>query len=235
MIINWKRPRNVEAIISALQDQSVACDITLCDCHPEPEYAIRDSVIDSVRRVFRWNQNLGAYSRYVPTFAFDREYTFFLDDDLLPGKRCIEHFLEMSARQEFGVLGQLGRRLDTDGEYRPRRVARTSHFEEVDVVIRAYFVRTEMLFALGQLRWRMGIPSQADSEDDILLAAAMQMYNQLGCFLTPSSDDPETRVDKEELPADFALSRRIDHLDRRNAAISHVSTLGWKPMFTRSK
>src|SRR6476660_2180280 len=94
VIINWKRPKNVERIIRAMKDQTVPCTITICDCHQGPEFSLSDDITPLIDRIFKWEHNLGAFSRYVPIASYDHIYTFFIDDDMLPGKRCLETVLQ---------------------------------------------------------------------------------------------------------------------------------------------
>ena len=233
VLINWKRPENVAAIVEAMIAQTVPCTLTVCDCHPSPEFALSCETLSKVDRVYRWTHNLGAYSRYVPMAAFDHPYTYLPDDDILPGSRCLEHFLDHARWDEFGVLGQDGRRLKSDGIYRTARVERTRRFEEVDLVVRAYFVKTKNLAHVASLRWDMGLQGTTDAEDDILLAAAMRLKASLGSYLTPKSGDEETSVMKERLPSPHALSDRADHLQRRTDLLGRLGQMGWQSYASR--
>jgi hypothetical protein len=234
VLINWKRPENVGRIVAALAAQSVPCTITLCDCHPSEEFALPAETLARVDRRYRWAHNLGAYSRYVPCAGYDHEFTYLPDDDMLPGARCLEHFLDHAPARPFGVLGQLGRRLKADGVYRTANVERTRALEEVDLVVRAYFVRTRHLAHLPAMRWDLGLQGATDAEDDILLAAAMQLRAGLGSFVTPKSADPETSVQLEKLPSPHALAGREDHLRRRTDLLRRVAHMGWQPYAERS-
>lgn len=235
VIINWKRPENVAQIVVALRSQTKKCTITICDCHPTKSYALPVSTLQSAHRVYRWNHNTGPFSRYVPIGAFDHEFTLFIDDDMLPGTRCVEHFLDAASRsQHFGVMGQLGRMLARDGIYRAKDVQRTDRFVEVDIVVRAFFVRTRNLPYIVQLRWQMGYMHEQLPEDDLLLCIAMQLFAGLPCLLTPADEDCETQCNKRELRSAHALSKRPDHLARRNAVLERARSKGWIPLARRS-
>ncbi len=233
VLINWKRPENVVAIVDALARQSVPCTITLCDCHPEPRFALPPEALRNVDRVYRLTHNLGAYSRYVPCAGYDHEYTYLADDDMVPGERCLEHFLDHARWGKFGVLGQNGRRMRPDGVYRTARVKRTRAYEEVDLVVRAYFAQTRNLSRIAEMRWDLGLQGQEHVEDDILLAVAMQLKAGLGCYLTPRSSDPETSIVRESLPSPFALSKRDDHRARRTDLFRRAGLMGWRPYSSR--
>ena len=231
VLINWKRPENVARIIDALRGGTTPCTITLVDNHPAPEFALAHAAMARVDRMYAWGHNLGAYSRYVPLAGYDHEFTYLPDDDMLPGARCLEHFLD-HAPERFGVLGEIGRRLSKDGRYRQADVKRHTALTEVDLVVRAYFVRTRNLGHLPMTRWEFGLQGATDAEDDILLAVAMQRAG-LACYLTPHSDDPETSVRREALPSPHALSDRGDHKDRRTETFARARRLGWRPMRRR--
>src|SRR4030095_10430567 len=135
VVINWKRPQNVGQSVAALGSQTEPCTVTVCDCHPSPAFALGEATLTMVDRLYSWSHNLGGYNRFVPIGAYDHRYTLFLDDDMLPGLRCVEHFLR-SAMQigNFGVLGQMGRIIQPDGVYRYEHVPRTGGFVETDVI-----------------------------------------------------------------------------------------------------
>jgi hypothetical protein len=231
VLINWKRPQNVSQIIEAFRKQTVACTITVCDCHPSPEFELTAATLSQVDRIHRFVENYGPYSRYMPWASYDHEFTYFSDDDMLPGRRCLEHFLGHADRP-FGVLGQDGRRLRRDGIYRPDKVRRTRGFEEVDLVVRAYFVRTAHLSALPTMEKRLELGDRSTIEDDILLAVALQRE---GCFLTPADRDPETSIARHLLPAPHALSKRLDHFDRRTELFKRAAAMGWSACHERSR
>lgn len=229
VIINWKRPKNVEKIIFALKKQTIPCTITVCDCHIGYRYSLCGSAINYIDRIYRWKHNLGAFSRYVPMPSFDHEYTFFIDDDLLPGTKCLEGFLESADKlKDFGVLGQLGRIISADGIYRPVDIARNENLIETDFIIRAYFTKTSNLHNLIKFRWHLNYFEEEFMEDDLLLCAALKYYNKLSCFLIPLQDDREYLVNKVELSSQYALSKRYDHYQKRIDFVKRLTSVGWK-------
>jgi hypothetical protein len=167
--------------------------------------------------------------------AYDHRYTLFLDDDMLPGLRCVEHFLR-SAMQivRFGVLGQLGRIIQPDGIYRYAHVPRTDGFVETDVIIRGYFVRTENLAYLLQFKQMMSV-DEFVSTDDLLLCTAVRALAGLSCYLTPWDPDEEALMNKRELSDDFALSSRAEHLESRQGFLDRAIQAGWVPLHARGR
>jgi GT2 family glycosyltransferase len=233
VIINWKRPKNVAQIVAALRSQTEPCTVTVCDCHPSPEFALGEDTLSLVDRLYRWSRNLGSYNRFVPMGAYDHRYTLFLDDDMLPGLRCAEHFLRSAMQIEsFGVLGQLGRIIQPDGVYRYANVPRTGGFVETDVIIRGYFVRTENLAYLLQFRRMMDF-DELISTDDLLLCTSLRTLAGLSCYLTPWEPDDEALMNKRELSDDYALSIRPEHLERRQEFLRRAGRAGWVSLHLR--
>jgi hypothetical protein len=234
VVINWKRPDNVADIVQALKRQSMPCTVTVCDCHEGAGFGLPDRALPYIDRLYRWRHNLGAYSRYVPLGAYDHKYTFFLDDDLLPGTRCVEHFWQQAERLgTFGALGQLGRIVAADGGYRTQDIPRGPGFTEVDVLVRAFFVATESLVHIPPVRAMLG--ESSDPEDDLLLAVGLAMQAGLACYLTPADPDRETLVNQRELASSYARYARPAHLPTRSRLLHNAVGLGWKPILARPR
>jgi hypothetical protein len=234
VVINWKRPRNVAAIVSALRRQTIPCTITVCDCHDSLEFELPLDTLPSIDRIYSWPHNSGAFSRYVPVGGYDHKYTLFIDDDMLPGVRCVEHFLTWAEQlRAFGALGQLGRILDSDGSYQPQDVARGPGFTEVDILVRAFFVRTDCLVHVPQIRNLLR--EFSDPEDDILLSVGLAMYAGLACYLTPADPDPQTLVNIYELDTPYSRSTRPHHLAARSRLLHSAMNLGWRPVRSRQQ
>lgn len=233
VVVNWRRPANIRPLLTALRAQAVASRITLIDVHDDPRNALGEDVLAMADEVFRWRTNHGGFNRFVPALAFSAEYTLFLDDDLVPGARCIEHMLAHARAIEegtapgeradgqprtgdgFGALGQLGRRL-RNGRYCSHDVPRSDGLREVDCLVRGYLVPTRHLALLAPLRWeqpQLFYPGMG--EDDLVLALALRRAG-LPLYVTPLDPDPATRMDAENLPEPDALSHRPDHLVRRD-------------------
>jgi hypothetical protein len=239
VVINWKRPENVATIVQALHDQTAPCTITICDCHDSPEFELPMEALSTADRVYRWEHNLGSFNRYVPLGAYDHRYTFFFDDDMVPGPRCVEHFLACAADlQAFGALGQLGRIVDADGAYRSGAdIARSRGFTEVDILVRALFVPTSCLVHAPQARAVLQAGKEPDEDilmaDDILMAVGLAIYAGLGCYLTPVDPDPATLINMHELPSPYAVSHRPTHDQSRSRLTRRAVRLGWSPLRMR--
>jgi FkbM family methyltransferase len=231
VLINYKRPANVRAIVKAFREQTVPCDIALIDAAADQEFQLDKEVLDNVDVVYRCNKNFGPFDRYVPIGAFYHEFTYFHDDDMLPGNRLIEHFVNSAdSLPGFGVLGQQGRIVDERGGYHPSRVDRRDAPVPVDIVVRGFFVRTSNLPALLQQRTNFGLIPSTELEDDLLLCTAMNMILGLTNYLTPIDVDPETKMNKSEMSGAHARHERWNHVPARTGFCSRAIASGWVPL-----
>jgi Glycosyl transferase family 8 len=234
VVINYKRPDNVAEIVRTLKRQTMPCTVTVCDCHDSEEFSLPSRALPYIDRIYRWRHNFGSYNRFVPMGAYDHRYTFFLDDDLLPGNRCVEHFWQHAEQlRAFGALGQVGRIVAADGEYRPQDIPRGPGFTEVDILVRAFFVPTEGLIYMPQIRAMLG--ESGDPEDDILLAVGLAMQAGLGSYLTPADPDPETLINQRELASPHARYARPAHRPNRSRLLRSAVGLGWQPIRARQR
>ena len=231
VVINWKRPGNVERIVESLRAQTTACTVTVCDTHLDGRFALSTATLDGADRVYSWGHNTGPYSRFVPLAAYDHEYTFFIDDDMVPGTRCVEHLVQTAeSLPGFGSIGQMGRIIPSNGVYKARNVGRLAHAREIDILVRGFFVRTRNLHHIPQLRWLMNYTEEQVPEDDMLLCVAMRLCAGLRNYLTPLDPDPETLMNRLELPDPHALHRRPDHIQRRIDFMLAAKSIGWLPV-----
>ena len=232
VIINWKRPKNVKIIVEAITEQTIPCTLTICDCHPSSEFSLPPSTLKKADRLYRWTRNMGSFNRYLPMAAFDHSYTLFLDDDLLPGRKCLEGFLKTAEKLNdvFGVLGQFGRMISPTGQYLSNEVPRGIGIREVDIIVQAYFVKTKNLHNVLKFRWEIDYFEDELPEDDLLLCSSLKFYHDLRCYLLPRDESRESNIDKWCLNRDFALCDRPDHLLKRQQFINRIITHGWKPL-----
>jgi SAM-dependent methyltransferase len=234
VIINYKRPQNIPDIINAFRAQTVPCHITLINAAPTAEFGLSEKVLKSVDHLYTWSHPFGPYNRYVPIAAYTHEFTYFHDDDMLPGKRVLEHFLGVAdTLSDFGVLGQIGRNADSTGAYVPVAVSRKEWLVPVDFVVRGYFVPTQCLPAVIEHRHNLGLDPDVDLEDDLLLCTAMNTIHGLTNYLTPLDPDPETKINRSGLKGDFARFRRAIHLGARTRFCRNAMEIGWIPLCRR--
>lgn len=232
VLINWRRVNNVAKIVTALKKQSVPCKILVADCAPG-EGCLTDAVGKHVDGIVRVRENLGPPSRFIPALAYDlAPYTYFHDDDALPGPKCLEAYLRAADALEgsFAVLGQIGRRfLDRGGPadklyrtgYDSRNVlpACVGDKKMVDCTVRFHFVKTAMLWTVP---WFKALfrdrSSEKDAEvlveDDLLLHAAVQLESGHPSFAIGA--ELEGRSNLEELEHPHPHSGRPHHREFRD-------------------
>jgi hypothetical protein len=224
VITNYMRPFNIPDIVKALRSQTVKCTITVVDAGSQSSH-LKSNLQGIVDRYYTINHNYGPSNRYLFIDSYDHPFTLFIDDDYLPGSKMLEYFLTFKTIQNFGVLGQVGRLLFSDGKYDNQDITRNDCLREVDVLVRGYFLRTEVLqlfksFVVNnRLNWQ-------DLEDDITLCASLKIAG-LKNLLLPISKK-ETLLILKELPAPNAWWQRPQHLTKRNHFCSSLIKLGWK-------
>lgn len=227
IIINYRRPRNVAEIVPAIHNQSLSVKITIVDA--SPDNSLPASAAKIADRVIRLERNYGGYNRYVNASQFDKEFSFFIDDDILPGRRCVESFLSHAlAHPEYGVLGQAGR-IVVGGKYNVKNHRAKKDMLEVDFVVKGYFVRREILE--WQKQWKQRLELKDVREDDLLVCSAAQRAGfKVGVIPVTSVDE---KMDVKHLPAPFATSGNSKHISYRTAFIQNLLIHGWLPLSSR--
>lgn len=221
VLTNWKRRNNLRMIVEAFGRQSFPGIVTLIDNAPTDDEAVDTEVAANVDKYYRIkNHPYGPFVRYACYGFYEADYLYFPDDDMLPGTRCLEHFIEhVSSSRDYGVLGQRGRAVrDNAYDFADVMPVRDA-FLPVDLCIRAYFVRASLLPSVHEIKREAIARDWGDLlwEDDMLLAAGCRLAGR-DVALTPASNDPEASIGLKELDSSFALSARPDRIDRRNDA-----------------
>ncbi len=228
VVVIWGS-RNLEQLITAFRSQTVACQITLgtsgrlAGGDPVPEHLL--SLVD---RVYRTSLEVGPANWFFPASMYECEFIYFHDDEMIPGKELISHFLEHARRiRHFGALGQQGRRL-VNGGYSAADVPRSDQPEQVDVLVRGVFLPAghlplilESLHLIGREHRR------EDLEPHLVLAWTMARLG-LKCWLTPWDADPETCMALWEPGAPPARSGRTDHYQTPDRFIPRFREQGSK-------
>ena len=224
VVVNWRRPANVQRIVAAFAAQRELCTITLIDAAYPSEFAVDATTLRAVDRHFLFSHNFGGYNRLVPLASYTARYTYFHDDDMLPGPQTVAGFLRQAeTHPDFGVLGQEGRTL-RGGRYNFSRVAGKDNLQEVDFVVRGYFVRTVRLQYLLPWVLTLGIGDDHSDEDLLLCSAVRQAGFKIGAVLPASAAE---KMNQQELPAPHAISAGASHLSRRDTLIRNFQSHGW--------
>jgi len=222
IVVNWRRPDNVQRILRALRQSSARCHIIVCDVRVDETYR-KDTFFEGADEVLHLSRNHGGFNRLVPAMLVQTEFTYFHDDDLLPGPealaalmRCADGMLGM------GVLGQIGR-VYPDGQFGTDDVLRDEHVcVPVDNVIRGALVRSALLPGVMHFWHRHGrnfITPEGLVHDDLMLSFALRSAGHIN-RLTPADHRNDTMINSEELPDQYALSRRPQHRPERAAIVA---------------
>lgn len=177
-------------------------------------------------RCFILRENYGPLSRYIPLLSFTSRFTYFQDDDMLPGPNVVAACLRFAeAHPDFGVIGQEGRLLDR-GHYSTKSVVANGAVREVDFVVRGYFVRTELLHQLMPWRSKLGLTDVR--EDDLLLCSAARMAGyKIGVMPLGRADE---KMNQQELTAPYASSNQKNHASLRDAFVQLIRKHGWRSL-----
>ena len=247
ILTNWRRPKNLIPIAKAFREQSVPVEIVVVDNSGGKKFALSDEVRDTVDDVITFGDNAGPACRFIGGFFAKTTYVQFHDDDALPGRRCVECYLECAAKvkDNFGILGFLGRKarwrefLNADGkdrtpEYKRHNVMPKRYkFDSVDFTCRGMFVRQSSLWAYERFRERLRaayprkVADRMAWEDDIMLALGVKLELGLPVLLRPAMPQNRSPLMKE-LPFARAQSGRQDHDKVRENLIMAAYNMGWR-------
>ncbi len=226
VVVAW-RAENLEPVLKAFRGQTVPCFVTVVVANRMANgAAVPEEVLKLADRVFRLSEDFGAYNRFLPAFACDKKYVYLHDDDMLPGPRCVEHFLREARRLgNFGVIGQEGRIFPGGNSYDAARILPGAEARQVDMIVRGYFLPSRNLPLILQARLDLELRAGDDLEDDMILACAMRR-NRLPAYVIREHPDPATRNCCQELSNAAARHRRPDHLAKRQAFVrQHLAPL----------
>lgn len=239
IVTNWKRPGNVEAIVTALNRQSVRPNVVLVDNSELGKFA---AGLLQIGEYWRFPDR-GIVSRFAPALLdLTSEYTLFLDDDLLPGPRCVENLLSVAQNLygHFSTIGQIGRiyhRVTNAGlayEYKRRnaKIPQDESRAKVDLTCRAHFVRTsylqESIKRLSHVSRVVG-PAIARRHDDICLCQSIQRETGHPSYIVRVT--PETALRAQDLPdGSVGASAAGSWTEDRTKLIDAFAGMGWRSL-----
>jgi hypothetical protein len=224
IVVAW-RAENLEPILRAFRNQTVPCRTTVVVANRMANgEAVPESALGLADRVLRITEDFGAYNRFLPAFACDQEFVYLHDDDMLPGPRCLEHFLKAAdSIGHFGVLGQEGRQFPGGNRYSTAAVKQAAQPQPVDMVVRGYFVPACHLPVVLQARHSLRLKAGDDLEDDLILAYGMKSHG-LPTYVTALDPDPASSNCIQELGNAAARHRRADHFEKRDRFVREHMT-----------
>ena len=207
VLTNWKRQGNIAPIVKAFLSQTVHCNLIIVDAGG----GLSREVTSLADQVISLKKNEGGYNRYIASPFIKTPWAYFHDDDMLPGNRVIEHFLN-SATINFSVMGQIGRKLNK-GKYSWSGVDRGESHVEVNSLVRGYFVWTANLPLMKLYEHKIG--DVVPKHDDLALCLGIRNYTGYPCVLSPYDPDPQTKINFKELDESHALSFSLSHFPER--------------------
>lgn len=222
IVINWRRPDNTQRILRALRQSSERCHVIVCDVLVDGCYH-KDTFFEGADEVIHLSRNHGGFNRLVPAMLVQTEFTYFHDDDMLPGPEAIGALVRCAdGMLSLGALGQIGR-VYPGGEFSTDDVLRQPHgcCVQVDNVIRGALVRSSLLPAVMHFWQRHGrrfTTSEGLVHDDLLLSFALRAAGNLN-RLMPVDNRNDTMINSQELPDQFAFCRRPTHRPEREAIV----------------
>lgn len=233
VVVNWRRPGNIPAVVNALRAQTVPLKIVLVD-NSSTLCSWRNTKIDDL---FTVRRNLGPACRYLPPLAeTECQLTYFQPDDWLPGPRHVEHLLETAEKVngEFVSIGQDGRRVDPRrGRIIRRRSRLGDQRQRTDFLVSSELVRTDFVHHAVNFRCRM-IEAFGDKvslfEDDLFLSFGIQWLTGFASYLTPKPESEQQRWRVARLPSPHALCSRANHDEIRTEFVRQAMKLGWRSL-----
>lgn len=250
IVTQFTRPVfNVASIVEALQSQTVACDIVVVDNAPRFDYSANSLRLDfgnGEKRggeffdYWRFTENAGPPCRFAPALMdHSHEFAFFIDDDLVPGSRCIENLL-MNYEWVDGkcaTIGEIGRNHTLSGEYVKRNLKRYDSPRRVDMTARGHFVRIEHMRHVLNAKWELidkfgeYAKRLVSVHDDLLLCCGIQMATNWPTYLTAKNDDSKSRIRLHDLPdGGGGVSSKPSFVDDRNRLIQMFQSIGWESL-----
>ena len=201
--LNWKRPANVARIATALQRQDYPCRAVVVTTPPSAALPPLDCEVITIPQ-------LGPYSRYAADYG-DADYLLLLDDDILPGPGLVRAFADCAGQYSHDLLGLYGRRVPA-GSYNFRGISRTTQTQEVDMLVRAYWMPAECLETVraAYRAWLAAGHGPRMLDDDILAVWACRPRK---CLLLSKG------VGCTDLPEPYAIGRRMPHRLRHRSQV----------------
>jgi hypothetical protein len=232
IVVNWRRPGNIQLVLDSLRQQTMPLTIALCECAPGTIWETPKGVQGGFDIVFTVSHNIGPTSRFIPALAMPQfTYAFFQVDDFLPGPECVEHMHQtaQNLNGEFATIGQDGNCVNGD-VLRRKRIEQLDEPVSVDIVVSSELARTADVVHAVTLHSRLAerYPEALPCfEDDMLLCMGIQMYCNWPSYLTPRCD-PKASYRLRDLPAPNGLWMRPDHYENRNKLVAKIRELGWQ-------
>lgn len=175
VLINcYKRPRNVDRIITSLLGQSLPPQAILTRWNDANSF--KDSLLAREFDYLISSKNTGVWSRFHDCIDFSTKYVCVFDDDTIPGSRWLENCMD-SINEANGLLGTVGLTYQTARSYWPNRrvgwACPNDRIQQVDIVGHSWFFEKDWLRYFWELRRPEGLNLVGE---DIHFSFALQRH-----------------------------------------------------------
>ena len=258
----YSRPQNMPQVIDAWNRQTVPVNVIVVDnrkwtpidfetyqgdtesIEEYPCSQLSGNGYDAPLDVWRWMENSGCPCWLAPAIMLGHKYKYIVraDDDLLPGKRAVEHLLKTAyvCDDDFSTIGQVGRRF-TEDKYNRSNVKQwpfcDSKMTRVDLTCRALMVKSRDVIHAFDFRQQLldtGEPDAAklvDVHDDFLICMGVQLATEHPSYITSYTDDDETQLVKTDIPnGPESCYKRPGHYEERQRMVELSRMVGWRSL-----
>lgn len=226
----WKRPYLKEQL-QAIQRQSIpARQLFLLHFG---DYVDTSWISGAEVEVVRSLHDFGIYARFTLPLLLESEFTWIVDDDMIPGPEYLKNALRCYERYQ-ALIGGGGSILESADFSEVRKVVfyrGIAADTEVDIACNSYFFPTRWI----QHFWSWP-PLRFDNGEDIHLSASLALAG-IRTFVPQQEDEFRAANIRTGYGKDSeALWRRADHFEiRREQCRKWVSERQWRPMLLRER
>ena len=207
IILNYKRPENVEKIVFFLS--KLFPRITIINNNPTYKLPYLGGDIDVINN----EKNYFCMERWIRSYEYSEEYKLILDDDILPTPSLIKNMIKTNLPIT-GIYGKRG--VTTANAY--NQLEDVWKPEEVDFIVGScILIKQSILNNIQSSLEKVGYPERGD---DIIVSYLIK--RKLGIPLKLTSGQfmflPE---------GDVGLNKDIDHFTKRWNVIKKFQNIGW--------
>jgi hypothetical protein len=207
IILNYKRPENVEKIVFSLC--KIFPKITVINNNPDYLLPYWGGDIDVINN----NRNYFCMERWIRCFEYEESYKLIIDDDILPSPTLIKNMLK-SKLPITGIYGKRG--VDTSNNYNELEDVWSTG--EVDFIVGSVIlVKQSILNDIQTDLEKIGYPERGD---DIIVSYLIKHRLQTPLKLTSGQFMflPEGNV---------GLNKNKEHFSKRWNVIQKFQNIGW--------
>jgi hypothetical protein len=207
IVLNYKRPENVQKIIDAYKN---IFPVTVINNNPDQPFPYLGQPIDVINN----EENFYCMERWVRCFDYDEPYKFVLDDDLIVDPSSIIR-MRKKRQHAVGIYGKSGVSKSTNYQ------SLSDHWcvdSEVDFLVGSgILIRQEKLDDIKEYIDRIGYPIRGD---DIIISYFLKKYcgSRLSTTAAKVINLPEGNSGLNTNPNHFALRWKV---------VEKFKNIGW--------